>query len=437
MDVFMIGNGFDLHYFLPTSYSCFLYTVDYLSKKIARGDSIHSVACVLGDKNLYNHDKALKNCFDRYGNSYDAELNPDIVKRVFGEAANNLWFNYLNKSLKSGQNWIDFEQEIDRVVHIISEVLDSTLILSSRLYIKIGSYKAKELICSSFHFFLEKTKRMPCLNDKQSLLFPVRDEFINEDPPKSGILELDKNKIVSFLYDALRELTDMLAAYLILFVETPLKNLIKKNHKCQDYLLAKWNWDNTQIISFNYTHTIQILYHQNHLPQTSIHFLHGELREIEGSGLVLGIAANQQDDMVDSNVTFLPFKKFYQRVLYQADLSYISFLNECDNATRESKDSTFDLYIIGHSLDKTDHEVIRNCFIRADSICIFYHDLCAVSNYIRNLTVIFGKKQFENLRIEKKLRFISISNLNISRSNLDRVLMQKYVCKKNSQEATK
>ncbi len=54
MDVFMIGNGFDLHYCLPTTYTCFLRTVDHISKCLKKGETITSVAQVFSDPTLYN-----------------------------------------------------------------------------------------------------------------------------------------------------------------------------------------------------------------------------------------------------------------------------------------------------------------------------------------------------------------------------------------------
>lgn len=34
MDVFMIGDGFDVHYCLPTTYTSFLNTVAFLNQKL-------------------------------------------------------------------------------------------------------------------------------------------------------------------------------------------------------------------------------------------------------------------------------------------------------------------------------------------------------------------------------------------------------------------
>ena len=73
--------------------------------------------------------------------------------------------------------------------------------------------------------------------------------------------------------------------------------------------------------------------------------------------------------------------------------------------------STYDLYVIGHSLDVTDREIITETFARAKRIIVFYHNEDAREKRIRNLISILGKERFESLRKNNMLRFVSQKNL--------------------------
>ncbi len=74
------------------------------------------------------------------------------------------------------------------------------------------------------------------------------------------------------------------------------------------------------------------------------------------------------------------------------------------------------LYVIGHSLDETDKDIITEVFEIADEITVYYydnnnsnHDL---KKLVTNLINIYAKAGFDKLRNEKGLRFLPISSLN-------------------------
>ena len=50
------------------------------------------------------------------------------------------------------------------------------------------------------------------------------------------------------------------------------------------------------------------------------------------------------------------------------------------------------LYVIGHSLDSTDEDVIRQVFESAKTIRILYHNETSIKNQIKNLVEIYGKE---------------------------------------------
>lgn len=409
MDVFMIGNGFDLHYCLPTTYTCFLRTVESISERLAKGERITSVAQVFGDSDLYNSDRALKRCYDTYSADYNAELDPDQIGELFGRAEQNLWFSYLLHSFDPGKGWIDFEQEIRQVIQTISIAVNS-FYREGEIYIHVDDEDSKTAhILAQFPFFYDENLIDGIYDSRTVTFYPVLQKYLLEEPIGSGEVHIDKTQIASDLYNELRTMAGMLSAYLRLFVDKPVENLAKHGKVKLDDLLQLQDWSESQIVSFNYTHTMQRLYHNGRALQTIIHYIHGELTDGNEAGIVLGFDADELDELGNVDVTFVQFKKYFQRVFYRTDLSYISFLDMMDR-----RKQTFDyitLRVIGHSLDFTDREIIRDCFLGAGRIIIYFHNNTALTDYIRNLVKIFGKREFDRLRTQKNLVFLPITDL--------------------------
>lgn len=409
MDVFMIGNGFDLHYSLPTTYSCFLRTVNSISSRLNSGEIITSVAQVIGDPVLRNSDSCLHRCYLEYNNEYDAPLDPDIVRERFGMTAQNMWFSYLLNSLDAGKGWIDFEREIGKVIHTLSFALSTVKIGNNtkKLYLILPSDDCyTEHICSCFSYFFDKnTKEEVICDGKQAFTYLITEEHVLEEPFGSGRFIVNVEKIASTLYFELRSLTNLLSTYLTLFVDMPVKALAAAGRIHLDKQLIIWPWEDATVVSFNYTHTMSVLYDF----YQKIHYIHGSLNENGESQIVLGIDSDESDVSGNIDVTFIQFKKYFQRVFYYTDLSYISFIDGLEQ--KNGAIIPLNLYVIGHSLDKTDKEVIQDLFMRAARIIIYYHNQNAVSNYIRNLVSLFGKRQFDLFRAKKKLRFLPLDSL--------------------------
>ena len=150
------------------------------------------------------------------------------------------------------------------------------------------------------------------------------------------------------------------------------------------------------VINFNYTRTFEVLSNSN----ANVEHIHGRL----DSDIVLGINSDEKDELYSIDTTFLQFKKYYQRVFYRTDITYLHKLQELK--TSKKYDTGHTLYIIGHSLDETDKDIIVELFDVADRIIVLYHDLKAVKKYIRNLVKIYGKREFDRIRVDKKLIFL-------------------------------
>lgn len=423
MDVFMIGNGFDLHYCLPTTYTCFLRTVENICKRLAAGEQFRSVAQVFSDPKLHNSDRNLKRCFDTYGAAYDAEIDPSQVDNLFRHAEQNMWFSYMLNSFAPEKGWIDFEQEIGRVIAAIISAMghyergeeDPSDI---RIIVHEADKNTKRVLQFFQCFYNVRDIHRGFFKDaagstiSEGCAYPILKKYIAEELYGSKNYTIRLSDISEALYTSLQELVNMLAAYLSFYVDRPVAQLIKKNQFPKDEMLCRWKWRDTSVVSFNYTHTMEQLYYDSQNPIHELYYIHGELHNAkrkDSGSLVLGINADASDDKDQVDVTFLPFKKYYQRAFHRTDLSYINFLSKY--TPDELHESFYNLYVIGHSLDITDKEVIQECFSRAASIQIFYYSSSDLSTKISNLVKIYKKNGFDALRTKKNLQFHSVDVL--------------------------
>lgn len=62
MNVFLVGNGFELHHMFPTSYIYFLHTLKFLIEKY--DDSLNFVGKVFGDSKLKESNYFIKKCYE-------------------------------------------------------------------------------------------------------------------------------------------------------------------------------------------------------------------------------------------------------------------------------------------------------------------------------------------------------------------------------------
>ena len=65
------------------------------------------------------------------------------------------------------------------------------------------------------------------------------------------------------------------------------------------------------------------------------------------------------------------------------------------------------VYVIGHSLDITDKDIITDIFSMAKQILVFYYDSDQKSQHIQNLITIYGKSGYDDLRRNHGLMFRS------------------------------
>lgn len=390
MNILLLGNGFDLNHLFPTSYINFLNTLVFLIN--ADREKIQTIKDVFGNEDLQNKDSFIKKCYEKHSRIYDdIALERDTIEKIVTKAEKNQWFKYLSESVAVNMTWIDFEKEIVRVLVAFNNFFESDALnwVGDGFIFDFAANESKEdgYIIECFSYFFKKNES---INGIPSSMIKIKEKYVREKIVGSGIYYLLADEIISDLYESLRELADLLKKYLRLFVDIPSREYANLGIKAQFNSLPSAKY----IYSFNYTNTYEILYSSN-----NVKHIHGNTN----TNIVLGVNPNKADDIYSMDTTFLQFKKYFQRTFYSTDNS---FLDEVYSQLRGKTLEGTSLYVVGHSLDVTDKDVIQLIFELADSICILYYDDISVKKQIKNLVEIYGKQGLDKLRAEKKLNFV-------------------------------
>lgn len=388
--ILILGNGFDLAHSLPTSYRDFLIFCEIINRAFFY-QTISEF-----DQDLEEHfgkyptiKQKLLNEFSLhfphkkkdYSQIVD-EIHDNAIKEFFKMILKNIWINYflnLEKSNFYKKNWVDFETEIFNVI----QYLESS---------------PNEDDNSSINKLILNLKSV----NKEN-----KDYEYNTDP----------------LEDDLRRLIRALEIYLTEFVEKiPLDNSQKK------FYIESIKPD--FVLSFNYTNTYEKLYDDNNYGP-EYEYIHG-FASIDNTettnNMVLGISESLPDNRKNTDLRFIAFKKYYQRIYKKNGNRYLSWLKELEtniekttetnSKLKEHNKSLFNdtnsitlnqrsqmcelleipqykLYIWGHSLDSTDGDVIKK-FLCCDNIIttIYYlnNDL-DLKEKISNLVRIIGQEE--------------------------------------------
>lgn len=342
MDILIIGNGFDLAHGLKTSYKHFLdFCKEQNNKRIPMAVN--------------------------YGTTF----------------IDNIWLrHFLMREKQLGNTWIDLEQEIYKVIKNVSFSINH---LSSNKpnfkYPAMFSIR-KDVLEFDFNKIFDYMKPV---NNMQTI-------------GKKGYIEIETNDfsclyyhiensdgLIHLLYDQLREFTKVFEQYLI-------NEVMAKLDKNQRYLLpfAK-NRSELHVLSFNYTDTFSSLYDCNKNSNSAYkiypYFVHGKAEDNLKSKLVLGTHSFKNDNII---VAFNVFKKHNQRHKYGTIESYQELL-------RQIRFSIINpvFHIIGHSLDKTDHNILKHIFYanKNATIKVYYHNEDAQERLINNITDIIGEEE--------------------------------------------
>lgn len=393
MNVFLVGNGYDLHHVFPTSYINFINVVSSLIDESVERKERCFVGDVIGNKKLHTRDSFVKKCYEQHSSVYnEVELPVDAINEIIAKAKDNLWFNYFRNSVSRNIKWIDLEKEILTVIDAFDALFrqeDAYTMYNQDIIVNLSAVPRKEnqFIVEKFGFFLEENT--DCWLGASKIL-KVNEAYLQENVIGSSVYYLNEEKIVSYLYDDLCNFMYVLQQYMKLFVDNPAMEYARREIK------PRWPELPTpqHVYSFNYTNTFEILYGNN-----MVDHIHGNTESV----IVLGVNPDGHDEIEDMDTTFLQFKKYFQRAFSKTDAS---FIHKMRNARITGRGNHVELTVIGHSLAVTDKDIIKQVFQVADRITILYHKDSTVKNQIKNLIEIYGKSGFDELRDVKRLQFL-------------------------------
>ena len=114
--------------------------------------------------------------------------------------------------------------------------------------------------------------------------------------------------------------------------------------------------------------------------------------------MVLGIDEYLPEGERDKNTEFIQFKKFFQRIYKKTGIVFYDWAKAFYDELRtgyyssESQPQTFNIYIIGHSLDITDKDILEALIVMNDNkSIIFHHNQDALGKQIANLVKVIGQ----------------------------------------------
>ena len=343
MDILIIGNGFDLAHNLKTSYKDFL---DF--------------------------------CVERNNKRFPSMIN-------YGTTfIDNIWLrHFLCRQDELGNTWIDLEEEIFKVVGELSSNAKFHPITNPDFRFPAIFVIKKDVIYFKFSNIAEFI--MPANYDCQTDECGYK-ELETSDFSSIHYYVKDYEGLIRLVYDKLREFTKEFENYLIENVNTCLQAQVVSEYK------LPLNISKLYVLSFNYTNTCESLYQYNCNTvakdlKIETTYVHGKVSSSDDSNLVLGTKSFSNKDIP---LCFNVFKKHNQRHKYNTIEPYQELLRliKLPNANPV-------FHIIGHSLDKTDHNILKHVFSanKDAMIKIYYHDEESQERLINNITDIIGEEE--------------------------------------------
>lgn len=338
MDILVIGNGFDLAHGLKTTYKDFL------------------TSC---------------------RNNENQSCNEEFCKT-------NLWLrHFIKRQNDIGNTWIDLEKEIYRVI--------------TKIY-KFRNWNGNNK--NSGH--LLKINRSINEFNLDEIYSYINQDYLNKDCKNKGYtLDIYKDSkhyfyayfesfkgFINFLYDQLREFTNVFSNYL----NNDVLSLLPTN---SPYSLSLSNNNHLYVLSFNYTDTCERLYGK--MFSFRSYYVHGNIGCKNGCNLVLGTYSFDNKPQNGNPRSAIPyefnvFRKHNQRHKYGTIEAYQELLKELTDHRKVIKPV---FHVIGHSLDETDKNILKHLFLinKNAIINIYYHDEEAQERLINNITDIIGEEE--------------------------------------------
>lgn len=355
MNILVIGNGFDLAHGFPTTYGDFLRFADVFKRyrEVCKKEKIEAEELAIGDKRLV--------LFLFELNKQEHQIYEELEEML----VDNIWIEYFWKiyenreSIKNG--WIDFENEISKVIQTIDKINQ-----------KIQKCKREE-------------RSVPDILLYEKQIF----ELLGLD-----VLKLYNEGIGEYKINLLKDLNKLirgLEIYLACYVGRMTPEVRSVDIE---------NLDINCVLSFNYTDTYEKWYCSAADKKISYDYIHGKINlnnDENTSNLILGIDEYLLGEEKRTNNEFIEFKKFYQRIYKKTGCIYTDWVKNIykqQQIYKKGNPPQNNVYIIGHSLDVTDGDVLATLINMPNTkTTIFYHMREAFGKQISNLVKILGEDE--------------------------------------------
>ena len=348
----MLGNGFDLYHNLLTHYDDFMTIAEYLCKKyrVINNEKFDETNIYLELFDLSKTNEKIREKLLTYENAYkNTKINKDDYVNFLEKLHSNCWFEHF-LDIKNRNGWVALENQV-------AEALQ----------------KFRQSNPIGMDSFLDAIKEKNNYNDA---IFKHIKQYT-----------FAKEENDDYIFEEYDEFIEILRQYLKIFVDNVLPQISNHYVFYNDYLK-----NNDYVLTFNYTNTYAELYES----RPDIIHVHGKL----DNEIVLGVNSDEYDYIGNNDNRFIKYKKYYQRITKRT-LDDLMILFTYINSTAEQKS----LYIVGHSLDVSDGDILTVIFDMFDIIKIYFHDDNALDSYVKNLKLIFGAKELSKMTFSQKVIF--------------------------------
>lgn len=325
-NILVLGNGFDLYHGLKTRYYDFVQFV-----KNPPGDT------------------------------------EDRIKQI---CRKNTFLRYFIKVCEMNDNWIDCEEEIEKVILVLQKIIsNSEIIIHETVDLRDVTISNMELV------IMQQLKKYGTASSGNGFRF-------NGKYVKNNIL--NKKEVLNDFRKELDEVIEVLSYYL-------------KNELLQKGEIHKFNQINridiAGVINFNYTPTYSVVY----CDEIPVFYQHGKLDD--NKSIVLGIPDNDE-----ISIDFVYFKKYFQRIQKRSGI-----LNKEIQENHKVLNGPIISYFLGMSMGKTDEDLIKQIMDMSTKSVVFYYDQDDYEGKVVNLIDILGRQELEARLNQDGIEFIKLS----------------------------
>lgn len=386
-NVLIIGNGFDLHHELPTKYSQFIRVLINIET------SNFTKTSTIGFEELFKGIDRYDEIQEKF-NTENIFFEKHLTDKIKGLIEKNKWYNSFKSKLEF-ENWIDVENEIKETLIVFDKIIKRTnLILKENINSRGVSVNSVFGNKNDLKLDISESEYLNVFNLISS---SGSDLFLNDRNfffKKSDILLKFKTELFyEDLFENLQEFINIFNIYLSEILNLFYKNIDSKYASQLEKIKNEVDF----FYTFNYTPTLEKLYH---IDEMKVNYLHGRFNQ-NNHNIVLGIEENEE---LKKDKVFM-FTKYYQKLFNDTHYQFL-----LDLITSSSTNYNFILF--GHSLAENDKNYIIELFVKAkqfeNTVSVFYFNQTDKAQKLKNLLHIVGRKDIEDLMKKKRLVFIKI-----------------------------